>query len=85
MSDTKTPTKAVYNVSRRQLDALVARSGEDAVNAALIQNGNDPGAFRDYSISRPQLAQLVEKAGQEAVAAALIQNGNDPGAFTAKK
>ncbi|MBN1206410.1 MAG: hypothetical protein JXB05_15980 [Myxococcaceae bacterium] len=84
MSDSKTP-KQSYTVSRRQLETLVSKAGKEAVNHALIQNGNEPEAFRDYSISRPQLAKLIEKAGKEAVDHALIQNGNEPEAFSAKK
>jgi hypothetical protein len=55
---------------------LIERAPERAVRAALIQNGNDPGAYSHSGTS------LVERAPGTAVRAALIQNGNDPGAYS---
>lgn len=81
MPDDKKP-KQNFNISRRQLDVLVEKAGEEAVKAALIQNGSAPTEFpSEFSVSRPQLEALVQRAGGEAVKAALIQNGSAPTDF----
>ena len=77
-------SKQSYTVSRQQLEALISKSSKEAVDHALIQNGNTPETFTHYSVSRPQLEKLLEKAGKEAVQHALIQNGNTPTKFTDK-
>lgn len=85
MSDDTLP-KTKFSISKRQLDVLVERAGEDAVKAALIQNGSTPTEFRsDVVLSPPQLKVLLERAGEDAVRAALIQNGSAPTDFVAKK
>ena len=82
MANSMLPAKQNLSVSRRQLEMLVTRAGQEAVEAALIQNGSAPEAF---TVSRRQMQVLLEKAGPEAVSAALIQNGSAPTAFTTGK
>ncbi len=39
------PAKKHFTISRPQLEALISHAGEDAVKAALIQNGSAPTDF----------------------------------------
>jgi len=67
--------KQNFKISRKQLEKLISHAGEDAVKAALIQNGSQP---TEFNLSRAQLEHLIEHAGEGAVQAALIQNGSTP-------
>jgi hypothetical protein len=73
------PAKKHFTISRPQLEALISHAGEDAVKAALIQNGSQP---TEFTLSRPQLEALIERVGEDAVKAALIQNGSAPTDFS---
>lgn len=79
MSNSKPTDKHNYTISRKQLEMLVSKAGQDAVDAALIQNGSQP---TEFTVSKRQLEKLIQKAGPNAVEAALIQNGSSPDSFT---